>query len=86
VDCQCLLGDSTVIESRKEAHENVVYRCRECKTCGTMRITVEMDYLDIKTSTSLKFLQIPWRYFKLACVRRIEAEYRDSEAIAVGMG
>lgn len=82
--CECLLGDSKVIESRKESYENVVFRCRECNTCGVLRITVELDYLEIKTSQNLKYLHIPWHYFKLAKARRLKKEYCKLEACVIG--
>lgn len=85
MDCQCLLSDSVVIESRKESLENVVYRSRKCNTCGSLRITVEMDYLEIKTSQTLKHLHIPWNYFRRGEVRRMKESYMDIESCVIGV-
>ncbi len=78
--CECLLSDSKVIESRKDDLDNMTYRGRRCNSCGSTRITVEMDYLEMKTSKSLGFLMIPWHAFKLAELKRIEEEYADLES------
>ena len=77
--CRCLITDSKVIESRKDDLDNIAFRCRECNTCGSKRITVELDYLELKTSATLPYINIPWDYFKLAEVKRVEKEYERLE-------
>ena len=77
--CNCLISDSKVIESRKDDLTNVTFRCRKCNACGSNRITIELDYFDLKTSDSTQFINIPWSYFKLAEVKRVETEYEKIE-------
>lgn len=77
--CECLLSDSKVIESRKDDLDNMTYRGRKCLTCGSMRVTVEMDYMEMKTSKSLPFVIIPWDSFKLAELKRTQKEYEKIE-------